>query len=124
MNTIAGKISSTLQAIENCRKAGNTVWEQRHEETLREIIENLPSGAGIDCGTKLDCRSTSKRLVFVADYHHMNDNGMYDGWTTHKIIVTPSFQGIYIKITGRDRNGIKDYLFDVYHEALSNQYSE
>jgi hypothetical protein len=49
----------------------------------------------------------------------MNDNGMYDGWTTHQVIVTPSLAfGFTLKITGRDRNQIKDYLSETYHYAL------
>jgi len=34
-------------------------------------------------------------------------------------IVRPSFNGINIKITGRNRNEIKDYLYDVFDIALN-----
>lgn len=52
-----------------------------------------------------------------------NENGMYDGWTQHSIIVRPSFvHGLDITITGKDRNQIKEYLHDVYFSALTEPY--
>ena len=47
-----------------------------------------------------------------------DDVGMYDGWTEHELHVTPSFGGIDLRITGRDRNETKGYLYDVYAIAL------
>jgi hypothetical protein len=46
----------------------------------------------------------------------MNEHGMYDGWTRHAITIRPTFDGIDVRIGGRDRNGIKEYLADVYRE--------
>jgi hypothetical protein len=82
----------------------------------------LPSGSGIDCGTELD-RAACKpgKLVFTFSYHHMNEAGMYDGWTEHTLIVTPSFDGIDLRITGRDRNQVKEYLYDIYHNDLTQE---
>jgi hypothetical protein len=55
----------------------------------------------------------------------MNDGGFYDGWTEHTITVTPSFIGsMNIKISGRDRNQIKDYLHDVFSTALTEEINE
>ena len=115
------EIASILQAIANCRKdGGNAEWLERHEETLKDLLDLLPSGSGIDCGTKLD-RDACKpgKLVFTLGYHHMHESGMYDGWTEHTLVVTPSFDGIDIRITGRDRNQIKEYLHEVYHNVLT-----
>lgn len=115
------EIASILAAIENCRKAGNTEWLEKHSERLAKLLnDHLPSGSGIDNGTKLDyaaCRAD--KLVFTFGYHHMNDCGMYDGWTEHTLTVTPSFDGIDIRITGRDKNGINEYLYETYHYALT-----
>lgn len=118
--TVAARIASLLQAIENCNKSGNWEWRDRHTESLRAIQKQLPSGSGIDSGTTIDMdRSTPERIVLVADFHHMNDAGMYDGWTAHTVIVRASLLfGLDIRISGRDRNGIKEYLGDVYREAL------
>lgn len=44
---------------------------------------------------------------------------MYDGWTDHTVIVTPSLRsGFDIRITGRDRNQTKEYLYEVFDSAL------
>lgn len=52
----------------------------------------------------------------------MNENGMYDGWTEHKAIIKPSLVfGLDLKITGRDRNGIKEYLHDTFMQALTDE---
>lgn len=114
-------LATTIEARQNCLKSGNTEWQGRHSETILQIVENcLPSGSGIDCGTKIDLdQSTPDSLVFDVDYHHMNDGGYYDGWTQHRVIVTPSLaREISIRITGPDRNEIKEYLYECYHSAL------
>ena len=116
------EIASLLSARENCRNTNNTEWEDKHEDTLTHLVKNyLPSGSGIDCGTKLDLdASTPEKLVFTFGYHHMNDGGYYDGWTEHTMIVRPSLQfGFYLRISGRDRNGVKDYLYETYQYALT-----
>jgi hypothetical protein len=83
------------------------------------LVDLLPSGSGIDSGTKLDLNAShAEKLVFDIAYHHMNDGGFYDGWTQHRIVVTPSFTGINLRISGRDRNDIKDYLYQTYDYAL------
>lgn len=87
------------------------------------VKEYLPSGAGINCGTNLSFeRSRENKIVLFCEYQHMNEAGYYDGGSTHYITIRPSFQGIRIDISGRDRNGIKDYLYDVYHFALTQDY--
>ena len=116
------EIASIIQAIENCRKAGNAGWLTKHEERLEELVSLLPSGSGIDNGTKLDIDSCKPgKLVFTLGYHHMNDVGMYDGWTEHVLTVTPSFDGIELRFSGRNRNDIKDYLHDTYYFALTQE---
>jgi hypothetical protein len=48
----------------------------------------------------------------------MNDTGYYDGWTEHTVTVTPSFSGINIRVSGRNRNDIKDYIHETFSYAL------
>jgi hypothetical protein len=120
-------IARQLATIERCKSPSANDSQRScidmHEERLDAMLKPLPSGSGIDAGTKLlahECKSN--KLVFQADFHHMNDVGMYDGWTEHKVIVTPSLEwGAVIKITGRNRNDIKTYLHDVYHHALTQE---
>lgn len=117
--TLVKQISQTIEARLNCLER-NISYYANHEDTLNQLNDLLPSGSGIDNGTKLDLDdSKPDRLVFTFGYHHMNDGGMYDGWTDHTLIVTPSLaHGFNMRITGRDRNCTKEYLYDVYGEAL------
>ena len=121
------KIASALCARANCEASDNQEWFARHTETLERIErEYLPSGSGVDAGTRIDLeRSTGKRIVLTFGFHHMNEGGYYDGWTDHKVTVTPAFIGGFdLRVTGRDRNQIKDYLGDLIHEILASEYSE
>jgi hypothetical protein len=120
------QIASCLQAMANCRKSGNDEWLQKHADTIAGLVRNkLPSGSGWDNGTKLDLdASTPEKLVFDGAFHHMNDGGYYDGWTEHRITVTPSLVfGIDIKISGCDRNDIKEYLHEIFHGSLTEESS-
>lgn len=120
MTKLYQRIARTLQAIENCRQSGNSVWLDKHCDTLDQLEAMLPSGSGIDNGTHLDRdRSTPNKIVLTFGFHHMDENGYYDGWTDHTLTVRPSLAfGIDLKITGPNRNEIKDYLHETYHHAL------
>lgn len=120
------KIASVISAISNCEKSGNREWLLQHKETLAELLRILPSGSGIDMGTKLDLDSSSpKKLVLLVDFHHMDENGYYDSWVEYKVIVKPSLQFDFtLKVTGKDKNCIKEYLYELYNHALQVEYSE
>jgi hypothetical protein len=94
---------------------GMVKWQDKTQDFIDSIMDTAPSGSGIDCGTELridDCTPT--KLVFGLSFHHMNEHGCYDGWSDHEVIIKPTFGGFSMRITGRDRNGIKEYLADVY----------
>lgn len=112
-------IAGAIQAARNADAAGNSEWEVKHDRRAHDLVRrHMPSGAGIDSGTSLLDTSTPERLVFLADYHHMSEQG-YTGWTEHTVIVTPSLTaGFELRITGRNRNDVKDYLAEVYDDAL------
>lgn len=115
-------IARTLIALKNCEKEGKTEWAAKHRRTLLYIADNhLPSGSGIDGGCKIDAdASTPNKIVIRMSFHHMNEHGYYSGWTDHTVTVTPSLPfGIDIKISGRDRKQIKDYLYEVFHGDLT-----
>lgn len=90
-------------------------------ENIEDEIEKLPSGSGLDDGIRLNYElSKPERLVFYFSFHHMDENGYYDGWTAHQIIITPSLQRQFnTRITGRDRNQIKEYLYDLFSEIFT-----
>lgn len=121
-------LASTLQTRQNCLVSNPmaNAWKE-HDAAIEQLTADfMPSGSGIDSGTKFNWEeSTLNKLVFNTSYHHMNEGGYYDRWTEHKVIVTPSLSAGYdLKITGRDRNQIKDYLAEVYTSALDEEIEQ
>jgi hypothetical protein len=118
------KLATAIDAYHRCVKEGNELWEEKHKETIDAIMDTAPSGSGIDHGTTLDLdASTANKLVFTFGYHHMDEMGGYDGWTEHALRAYPSFVcGVELTISGRDRNDIKDYLYEVYQGWLSEEW--
>ena len=116
-------LANLVQARLNCIDSGNMEWLDRHEERIDALVkEALPSGSGFDAGTTLDFdRSTGAKLVLTTAYHHMVE-GSYDGWTEHTVTVTASMvDGFDLKIGGRDRNDVKDYIADTFANALRQE---
>ena len=108
-------------AANNCAKHGNTEWQQVWEELLEQCEELLPSGSGFDAGTKIEHASSSK-IILQTSFHHMNEHGYYDGWTEHTITVIPDLMyGFDLRISGRNRNHIKEYIADVFYDALNQE---
>ena len=122
------KISSLIMAIETCDRTSNLVWSAKHRMSLQDIANNLPSGSGIDCGTKIDPNSTPDEIVLNLSYHHMNDGGYYDGWSEIVITVTPSLTwGFELDFTWEEsahpdlESDLEDYLGEVYQIALNEE---
>lgn len=127
-------IAMSLAAMRNCEEKANdahtmasyspghfTRVANEHEFRINALIkEHAPHGSGFDAGTKLDFdKSTVDKLVFKADFHHMDDHGYYCGWTEHEVIVKASLAfGFSLKVTGRDKRQIKDFIADTFHTAL------
>jgi hypothetical protein len=127
-------IAQLLQAMVNCQDKANTCehpdasskhWRdmaEHHRDSIQALMKaHAPSGSGFDSGTKLDMdKSTVDKLVFNADFHHMDDNGFYCGWTEHQVIITASLISDYsIRVTGRDKRQIKDFISDTFHHLGS-----
>jgi hypothetical protein len=119
-------IASIIDARLRCIEQNNVEWVGKHEDALNQLADCLPSGSGIDCGTAIDwADSKPERIVLRLSFHHLHDSGMYDGWTEHEIIVTPSLIHDYtLRITGKNRNDIKDHLSELYGYALSQPYDQ
>src|SRR5690348_16396792 len=102
------ELAGAVQARRNCEQSGNTEWFDKHSLTIKRLVADfMPSGSGWDSGTHIDLDlSHAEKLVFYGEFHHMNDAGYYDGWTNHTITVTPSFSGVNLRISGRNRNDI------------------
>lgn len=123
-------ISMSFDAYQNCVKSNNEKWREKHLTTIKAVCDEvMPHGSGLDGEhIVLDIEhSTSSKFVFInLDFHHMNENGYYDGWTEHSAIVKPTFVGFSVAITGRNRNNIKDNITMMLDEALnaSLEYSK
>ncbi len=120
MRTVAQAIHGALVARYNCVTNGNAVWRDRWTRYLDRLAKNcLPSGGGIDNGTRIAGLSSDGRAIkLTLSFHHHGEHG-YEGWTEHAVNVRPAFTGLDIAITGPNRNDIKDYLADVLDAALS-----
>lgn len=113
-------IARAGDALDYCAKRGSEEWVQVWEDLLAQCEELLPSGSGFDAGTKIEYASASK-IVLKTAYHHMID-GYYDEWTEHVITVLPNFMYDFdLKIGGRNKNDIKEYIADVFYEALRRE---
>ncbi len=122
MEKLYARIASHVAARLNCIERDNTEWSDRHEVCINALVkEHMPSGSGFDNGTPINLEaSNGEKLVFTTAYHHMNEGGYYDGWTEHTVTVTPSFMGGFsLKISGRDRNDIKDYIGESFRHSLT-----
>lgn len=128
MNTIKRytAIAKAIGSMKRCEAAGNQEWYQKHGDAIEELTDDAPSGSGFDSGTQIDMdASTGDKLVFHTAFHHMNENGMYDGWTEHKVTITPSFElGFRMSISGPNRNDIKDMISDMFTSWLDDNVGE
>jgi hypothetical protein len=114
-------IASIISARAVNLARGNQERVDDWEEKLVQIIKDfLPHGSGVDNGVDIDLSySNHNRVKLTCGFHHMTGNGYYDGWTQHSIILTPSFTSqCDMKITGRDRNNIKEYLGQLFDNSL------
>lgn len=133
---MARAIAQTAQALENCRKSGNTLWAQRHQEYLDQLAEALPRGAGIDSGTSIDEITSRDHIRLNVPFHAMNQNGYYVGWLQFTLNITPAFDGIDVEILidaddldpeeydDLDVNGLMDYLAELYQDELTKEAPE
>ena len=114
------RLAELVGARQNCIASGNMEWMERHEDAIESIMSTAPSGSGFDSGTKIMLdKSTSEILKFSTEYHHLNCMGYYSGWTSHSRTVRGSLQfGYTTTISGRDKDGIKEYIHDVFHTWL------
>jgi hypothetical protein len=112
-------LSRSLDRYQCSLKKSDTKNMQAAKTDIAAILSLLPSGSGIDAGMTLNYdESKPDRLVFDFEFHHMID-GAYTGWTQHKLIIVPSFvYGFVMRITGPDKNQVKNYLYQVFEPTF------
>ena len=110
------ELSNAIQAYKEVKPE----YRDKHFEIIEQANKDLPSGSGLDAGCKIEIHdSSSEKVVIIFGFHHLNEGGYYDGWTEHTLTVKPKFGGFSLHISGKDRNQIKDYLYDLFRETFS-----
>jgi hypothetical protein len=123
------KLAHSFVARENSRQAGKVAWQDHWEDEIESLVQDyLPTGSGIDAGVKFDFEKSSfNRLVLNSSFHIMDENGFYDGWVEFRVVVKPSLAfGINVDVKGKFGNhqDIKDYLGEIFREALTSPIKE
>jgi hypothetical protein len=114
------ELAQAIDARRRCmQEPVNLFGLEIHEKTIKTCLDLLPSGAGWDNGTKIDLNAShANKIVLYGAFHHMNDTG-YSGWTEHTITVKPSLMSDFdLRISGANRNDIKEYLAETFEVAL------
>lgn len=122
MQPLYRTLHSATVALQNCAERGMHAMHAAWSDAIAQVERDLlPNNNGFDTKSSVDLDGTrDDRLVLCTAFHHMDDAGCYAGWTEHDIIVRPHLShGFTLRVTGRDRNGIKDYIGDTFHAALS-----
>ena len=91
-------------------------------EEFKSLQKLLPNGNLIrrEGGSMILLKSTETKIVIDTAYWHYETSR----WTEHQVVITPSFEGeINIRITGKNEDNIKEYLQDIFREALMQEYA-
>lgn len=115
-----GKLISLIAQTCDWHKVVNDEYMGECEDRIYKLEQLLPSGSGIDAGCKIDVeKSSSDKVIITFGYHFMNDAGYYDGWGEYKLIIKPKLWNDFdLRIVGKDRRFIKDYLYDLFDTEL------
>lgn len=126
-------LARTFAAWQHCQssKVSNRFATQ-HEQTIINLIrETSPSGSGIDSGVDFDFNeSKNDNLVISFDYHHMNGDGFYCGWTSQTLTIKPSLQSgfeLCCTVNGKPddedcgEDSALDYFYDIFGEWLNSE---
>jgi hypothetical protein len=91
------------------------------EKCIDKVMLHAPSPSrGYNCGiTRLDASSKPDRLVFVVPFLRYDSNGFVLGWRDYRVIATPRFFDISVRVTGREWQGTKQYLKETFYNWLS-----
>jgi len=118
------QIATAIVAYKNCVQSDNLDWKEYWETAIERIGKTLPSGSGFDSGSSIDLDASNKnKIVIVTSFHHMDENGYYDQWTDHTVIVRPDLISDFdLRITGRNYRDIKEYMYQVFESDLREPY--
>lgn len=124
-------VATAIQARNSCHEKSvipngeSAHWQEMRDKwefLLSSMESTLPSGSGFDNGTKIDLNESQfGKVVLYTSFHHMDENGGYEGWTEHKITVKPVFGGIRIIVGGQNKNDIKEYIRETFDNCLTTE---
>ena len=120
-------IANKLQAMKNLENMDDpNGWYNKHKDAINALVkDHFPHGSGFDGCVWLDSAlSNPEKLVFFAEFHHMNEDGYYDDWSTLKVTVKASLSyGIVFKVTGPKRKYVGDagYFYSIFDEFLETE---
>lgn len=101
-------------------------FTDQREKDIRDLMSLSPHGSGLDCDCEIESYS-EKRLVFWQGFHCMDSNGYYDGWIHFRVFVSPSWDGIKIRLVGpfSERHGkypdVADWICECYYFWLNTR---
>ena len=94
---------------------------------IREMLEHLPHGSGIDADLSATIVSDD-HVEVVLPYHKMNEVGMYDGWIDFFVTILRRKDGTWavdkVFPSPEEDEGIADYIGDTVYYALTDLYKE
>jgi hypothetical protein len=122
-NKLYQVLARTIQARQNCNIINpipeTREWFVKHSGHVCKLVsEHMPSGSGFDNGTKIDLDASHvNKIVLHTSYRHRAIDP--DEWTEHIVTVTPDLaSGFTLRVSGRNRNDIKDYIAETFAHAL------
>lgn len=95
-------------------------WVVPSKARLSELLEPLPRSNGLDAGVVFDWnRSKPNKFIFSFNYYYRDKRGDRSGWTRHQLIITAGyFNKFYMRITGRNKNKMKESLLTLFNEIF------
>ena len=116
-------------ALMNLKPGISSTVRDRYEGMWQGIMETAPQGAGFNSGTVLDSMSNPRELVFITYFFHGDPQDQeepeadFTPWTEHNVEVQAHlYYGFELHITGRDQNGIKEYIHDTFDRWLKSPF--
>ena len=135
-------LARKLRDYKHCSEGYKDI-PQGHIEELLEAC--LPSGSGFDTNIEFDIEaSTTNQLIFIGEYHVMDDNGTYQGYAHFIATIDGDLTGFDVNVVitnpedfevdpddypdedpddlwGLDVGGLEEYIADEFYDNLSQE---
>jgi hypothetical protein len=101
-------------------KTAHADFKELALDKIDKLAEEFPHGSGFNNGCSIDLeKSNGEKIVIKTAFHHMDENGYYDGWTEHEVVITSSLRyGFNVRVTGKNKNDIKEYIRHVFNNIV------